>query len=248
MSFEAYTSPLWLVLTDVPTSRLELRALAKSSPSDRKYGAAAIELERRRTALSKRIDAYYEKGTKLFNGLDVEILRLRSIKQQELCICEDPVNECNCEPETDGETDGEDEKEVEIEDVPIPLPSTASDLPARWKSEIAKEERLRVAQAHEALDSLRSHIAHKSYLYRGNKKLASGKRGRKTVYGQINTIESSMRLECKRYSLARAALLNLNVLHKHSELQELTNADTKAVITVWDPNARGQRDKGLSWI
>ncbi|KAJ3547371.1 hypothetical protein NMY22_g1672 [Coprinellus aureogranulatus] len=120
--------------------------------------------------------------------------------------------------------------------------------PSRWEPEMKKEEELRVAQAHEALEALRGHIAHKSYLYRTNRKLARGKRGRKSRYGKISSVEKNIRLEAKRYDLARWALFRLGAAEKYPELEELTSKDTKAVVTVWDPNAEGQRNAELSWI
>jgi hypothetical protein len=144
--------------------------------SDVKPGAAAIEAERKRANLLKKVEAFYEKGAELFDGLDLESLAASTIKDRNLCICEDPINECNCKEEI-GAGSKDDIDELEVEDIPIPLLSTAIDLPRRWKAEMGKEERLQVAQTHETLESLWSLIAHKSYLYRGNKKLTSGKRG-----------------------------------------------------------------------
>jgi hypothetical protein len=68
------------------------------------------------------------------------------------------------------------------------------------------------------------------------------------IYGQINMIESAMWLHCNQYNLARQALMNLKVLDKYSKLEELTNQDTRAVISIWNPNAQGQRDSQLTWI
>lgn len=217
----------------------------KRSASDRKAGAAALEAERRRASLTDKIEAFKDKGDILFDGLDMEELTVDNAVGRNLCICEDPSSDCNCVAElalVDGGVS------QEVEHISIPLPSTVTERPASWTPLVEKEGALRVAQAHEALEALRGLIAHKSYLYRSNKKLASGKRGRKTVYPRVSSLESAMRLECKRYDLALWALRRLSLLHKHPELQELKSEDTRAVISIYDPNAAGERDKGLSWI
>ncbi|TEB06403.1 hypothetical protein FA13DRAFT_1722920 [Coprinellus micaceus] len=50
-------------------------------------------------------------------------------------------------------------------------------LPPYWVEVLDTEEVLRVAQAHDALEEVRVHVAHKSNLYRRDKGLATGHRG-----------------------------------------------------------------------
>ncbi|KAF6744445.1 hypothetical protein DFP72DRAFT_1078508 [Ephemerocybe angulata] len=102
--------------------------------------------------------------------------------------------------------------------------------------------------ANEALLAICTGVARKSYEYRRNRKLATGKRDRTRTYDAINAIEATMRTDIKRYDQARWALSRLGLLTQYPHLKELTREDTKAVTAVYSPNARGQRDVALSWI
>ena len=130
----------------------------------------------------------------------------------------------------------------------LPLPSSFKNLPNGW-SKVAKiEERLRVAQAEEALDDLRGDIGHKSYLYRAKKAASSSTKGVTRSFDEINRVEASMRQHIKRYESARWAMEQLGVSDKYPRFRTISRGDTKAVTAVYDPNRAGERDAELSWI
>ncbi|KAG2007524.1 hypothetical protein CC2G_015218 [Coprinopsis cinerea AmutBmut pab1-1] len=94
-------------------------------------------------------------------------------------------------PESAADIDGEDQDSEPIlldygdnpfteapdpEDVDIPLPSSFDRLPTLMRSAGRKEIKLRVAQANDALEAIRTEIGHKSYLFRSNIRLADGKK------------------------------------------------------------------------
>lgn len=139
-----------------------------------------------------------------------------------------------------------DESDVEVS--PIPLPSSFDARPAGWVRVSNLEEELRVAQAEEALEALRVDISHKSFLYLENRDWATGKRERTRGYDRINAVEANMRLHIKKYECARWALGRLGVGGKYPQFLPLTRADTKAVTAVFNPNKRGERNAGMSWI
>ncbi|RXW11360.1 hypothetical protein EST38_g14495 [Candolleomyces aberdarensis] len=130
----------------------------------------------------------------------------------------------------------------------IPLPSSFDVLPDGWMDLAQTEEELRVAQANEALELLRSDIGHKSYLYRANRALANGKRERTRGYDSINAVERSMRINAQKYRLALWALERLSVATKYPQFQALVREDTKAVTAIYDPNKPGLRTDIMSWI
>jgi hypothetical protein len=137
---------------------------------------------------------------------------------------------------------------AETEYTVVPLPSSFLTLPLGWTDLAHSEEALRVAQANEALESLRADIGHKSYLYRANRGLATGKRERTRGYDAINSVERSMRLNAQKYKLARWSLEHLGALNRYTQFQPLLREHTKGVTAIYDPNKPGQRTDDLSWI
>lgn len=198
--------------------------------------------------MSKKLTNLYKQATKLFPGVDLDTNDCAQWENDtiEVCGCEEA---CACEELAQlpwGRHVVNTSAYQELE--PIPLPSSFDKLPDGWSSLARKEEKLRVAQAEEALEALRGHIAHKSFLYRENTNWATGKRGRTKSYDEINEVEQKMRSKIKVYESAIWALARLGVAHKYPRFQKITRADTKAVTAVFDPNRRGQRNEGLSWI
>ena len=177
--------------------------------------------------------------------MDLAELAQSSGGTDEPCVCEDEVP-CYCPHRENGK-----QAKVSVhraEGMVLPLPSSVSHLPEEWQILVSREAALRVAYAHQCLDELRKNIAKKSAMYHANKDLALGKRDRLRNYADINTVEKEMREQVKRYEDATWALQKLGVMHKYPHLQVITRKDLKAVTSVYDPNARGQRNKGLSWI
>lgn len=151
------------------------------------------------------------------------------------CVCE--TSECQCsEGSADEEEEGEEEKAkrgapkspppISSNDSDefsvLPLPSNFQVLPEEWKSLAQKEEKLRVAQANEALQALRWAVAEKSRIYRINPLLASGKKGRTRGYDAIKQVEKEMRFLMKKYVIAKRSLHLLGVAAKYPQFQALT--------------------------
>ncbi|KAJ3531308.1 hypothetical protein NMY22_g8207 [Coprinellus aureogranulatus] len=210
--------------------------------------ATKIDLERKSADLSKRIRGLYEQAVQLFSGYDLEAEQACQWDDDsvEICVCE---TECSCEELAQlpwGRHVPDFSSHPELD--PIPLPSSFDILPEGWQPYRNQEEKLRVAQAEEALEALRGHIAHKSFLYRTNKTWSTGKRGRTRAYDEINNVEAAMRMQIKYYESAVWALGRLGLASKYTRFQSISRADTRAVTSVFDPNRRGERNEGLSWI
>lgn len=207
-----------------------------------------VSLERRRNKFIARVNTWFADGREIWPDVDLNQLDVRTSIVRNLCVCEEDgemydEDQCQCRlsPAAD------DKRPPDIDTI-LPLPSSLVVLPDGWAQVAKQEEALRVAQARELLQKIRSDIATKSHLYAGNRTMALGKRNKTRAYRKINQIESSMRSSIKQYDLARWALLRLNVLNQYPDLREIVKADTKAVVSVYDPNRPGQRDKGLSWL
>ncbi|KAJ3520162.1 hypothetical protein NMY22_g12875 [Coprinellus aureogranulatus] len=135
-----------------------------------------------------------------------------------------------------------------VEMKPLPLPSSFNVVPTGWVRISKLEEELRVAQAEEVLESLRVDIGHKSFLYLENRDWATGKREQTRGYDRINAVEENMRSHIKKYNCAMWALCRLRVADNYPWFLSLSRADTKAVTAVYNPNKRGDRTAGMSWI
>ncbi|KAJ3533206.1 hypothetical protein NMY22_g7429 [Coprinellus aureogranulatus] len=226
-------------------AQIDLRSLifASRDPSV----SVSVDIATKSQALTKRLDKLYDIAADLFSDIDLDHEGNQWENDcVEVCVCEE---ECSCEelaelPWFREPVDVSSHSEL----LPLPLPSSFEELPPGWKVFAKQEEKLRVAQAEEALESLRGAIAEKSYLYRGNKSFATGKRGRTRQYQDINEIESRMRLQIKYYESALWALMRLGVYKKYGRFQRITRADTKAVTAIFDPNRRGERNASLSWL
>ncbi|TEB39680.1 hypothetical protein FA13DRAFT_1784375 [Coprinellus micaceus] len=188
-----------------------------------------IVTERKRDSLLRRIELWDTMGDELWEQLDLSSSSRDHTSSLDTCICEDQttcacdlseelwtlarVNMVQVKPKKSSlSTDASTMENPE--DVLILLPSAVHTLPPYWVEVLDTEEVLRVAQAHDALEEVRVHVAHKSNLYRRDKGLATGHRG----------------------------------FEQHAELKDIRNEDVRAVTSVWDPNARGERDTELSWI
>ncbi|TEB37682.1 hypothetical protein FA13DRAFT_1622302, partial [Coprinellus micaceus] len=234
----------WLQMAiDIQHSQIEIRPLAVAhalSPTDE----VTLSLFNKQEVLLKHINAWFTQGGSLFD-LDLTELGHSSHGTEEPCICEEDIP-CYC-PHRDNRRP----TPVTLhraESMTLPLPSTVSPIPEEWKILISREASLRVAHANECLQELHKNIAKKSAMYRSNKDLALGKRDRLRTYAEINAVEKDMRLLVKRYEESRWALERLGLKAKYPHLKPITRSDLKAVMAVYKPNARGQRNEGLSWI
>ncbi|KAG2005829.1 hypothetical protein CC2G_002197 [Coprinopsis cinerea AmutBmut pab1-1] len=236
----------WLVagikLQDAQDS---LRAFISSLPRENlRTDQQRLDLSKRRENLQAAINAFYEDAAVLFPNVNFDDLQ------------------CEGAPEGTVEIDGDDEgnrddnprnpfsiSQNEPEDVEIPLPSSFVDLPHTLGSAAAKELKLRIAQADDALESVRIEIGHKSYLYRSNIRLANGKQQRLRGYSAVKAVDKSMRLYIKAYNRARWALGRLGAEEEtRQRYKEVKREDTRAITAVYEPNARNQRNVALSWI
>lgn len=153
-----------------------------------------------------------------------------------------------------GDVDAPAEVGLFPESVSIPLPSSFGAQACRGiLREVARCEcKLREGQANDALHNVRVAIARKSFHCRTrvrNNAPTSGYSKRLRSYGETAVIQTSINLSAKIYSTARSAIQLIDpecdILRS---LSELTSKDLVASTAVVDPNARGMRNEGLSWI
>ncbi|KAF6741412.1 hypothetical protein DFP72DRAFT_757635, partial [Ephemerocybe angulata] len=209
-----------------------------------------IALARGSQKILVNMNQFYERADLLFPKLKLRTWNTEKWEdKKEECVCEgDEDDVCFCDEEQEERAESTRWAEAEDELSPIPLPSGLDEIPEGWESVVEKETVFRVTQANEALESIRSQVAHKSYLYRANRGLAVAKRERTRGYDAIKAVDAKLRFNMKRYHLARWALDRLGCLEQHPEFQPLTRSHTKAVTTIYDPNMPDQKNDEPSWI
>ena len=115
---------------------------------------------------------------------------------------------------------------------------------ARWV-----EIELRVAQANNALKFLREAISYKSFLYRRSIRPEKAKKCITRAYDGIHTCDREMKSALRAYNQARWALNQLNAPASTCDsYKPIKKKDTRALTTVYDGNARGQRNISLPWF
>ncbi|KAH6884721.1 hypothetical protein BKA70DRAFT_1237497 [Coprinopsis sp. MPI-PUGE-AT-0042] len=210
----------------------------------RKTEKQVLEVSRKREQLQSEINTFYETGAVLYPDIDFQEIH-----------CDLPPNEA---VEIDGESPSDVEDGTnsfslslnEAEDVDLALPSSFPfALPASMTVAKSTELKLRIAQADESLESIRSDIGHKSFLFRSNIRLVQGKKGRSRGYAAVAAVDRSLRSHIKIYHQAVWALRRLGAPRTiQSRYRQIAREDTKAITAVYSPNAAGERNKPLSWI
>ncbi|EFI27460.1 hypothetical protein CC1G_15494 [Coprinopsis cinerea okayama7 len=204
-----------------------------------------LELVRKQEHLRNEITHFLETGASLFPQVDMEEYAWVNPPETNPVIEgseEDFAMEVDCDnPFLEGDRDPE--------DMEIPLPSSFARLPESMKSAATKEIKLRVAQANDALEAIRTDIGHKSFLYRSNIRLAEGKKEKTRGYSAVKAVNQSMRHQIRLYNHARWALRRLNASHGLLEkYKDLKPEHTKAITAIYHPNAPGQSKTVFSWI
>ncbi|EAU81208.2 hypothetical protein CC1G_09452 [Coprinopsis cinerea okayama7 len=246
----------WLALgIAIQQRQIQLKEYIKSLPKE-KTDSQQLEVTKRREQLHADIGTFYMTAASLFPGADLDSLKYDGPPVEAVEI-EAPVG-------------GEDDEDIvmddvaddnpfslsqnEIEEVKVPLPSSfdANDsgiAPSLLGRARKRELELRIAQAEDALESIRTHIAHKSFLYRSNVRLAEGKKQKTRGYAAVKAVDKHLRHEIKVYNQARWALRRLGAdENTRLRYRPIVRDDTRAVTAIYKPNARGERNKALPWI
>lgn len=201
----------------------------------------------KRAKLQQQIDAFRDTARAYLNGVD--------------------KLDGSLERGDDGDWSDVEDEEYTPQDMPIidrdavPPESQIIPLPSSFGSDACRgalkhlaliELDLRIGQVNDILRFLRNAIGQKSFLYRTNVRHSSRNSGyRKTTrsYAEVQALESTITQAAKVYASIRQAMETLGASRAILEkFQKLQKSDLKASTAVIDPNARGERDKTLSWI
>ncbi|KAK7694425.1 hypothetical protein QCA50_001611 [Cerrena zonata] len=142
----------------------------------------------------------------------------------------------------------------QAERLAIPLPSSFGKVACqtRLQNLAAIELDLRIGQANDALRFLRIAIGQKSFNFRNkfhNGSANSGYKNRLRSYAENQTLQMTVDQAAQVYKSSRNAMEILGASKETlSKFKILTKAHLSASTAVVDPNARGERNNGLSWI
>ena len=131
----------------------------------------------------------------------------------------------------------------------VPLPSQVTTLPKVYQDASETEIALRIGEANDALQGIRTEIGYKSYLYRAQIRPYKGKNRRTRGWENIKRSDRELKFHQNVYTHALSALKNLNASADIlAQYKEITKEDLKTVTAVSEPNARGQSKEKLAWF
>lgn len=112
------------------------------------------------------------------------------------------------------------------------------------------EWKLRIAEAHEALDGLRHHIQIRTHIYKCKDRFTRGQAANTRALNKIETINAKIRSNRDKYRAARSALLSLGgalgLADWQSQLPILSDSDVRGISEGGEGESDGR--KKLSWI
>ncbi|EAU89886.2 hypothetical protein CC1G_07038 [Coprinopsis cinerea okayama7 len=233
----------WLAFgLKIQESQIYLKSHIRNLPKE-KTDPQLLELSRRRESLYNDLNSLYETAATLFPDADLVTLKFDAPPRERVDLDDDE--------DSDEEDNPFSLSQNEMEDVKIPLPSSFSEhnMPITLARARSKELELRIAQADDILEAIRTDIGHKSFLYRSNVRLAEGKKQKTRGYAAVNAVNQSLRDSIRVYNQARWAIRRLgaddSTIRRYRVLKP---EDTRAVTTIYQPNMRGERNRPLSWI
>ena len=139
---------------------------------------------------------------------------------------------------------------LQPQNTPLWLPSQIKNLGDVPKQLQTIEWRLRIAQAYEALDMLRSHLQVRAYLYKFKDRFVRGQGANTRARNAINGVQAKIDATSEEYSVAYEALLSLSVLLLEyswkEELHPLMPSDIRDLSEGKEGESEGKRT--ISWI
>lgn len=141
----------------------------------------------------------------------------------------------------------------ECEDLPLPIRLRQFDKKyttvPNHTALANKEYSLREGQANDALRRIREDLSHLAWQFKKQVRLAKTTKQVTRSWAGVHILNRHWRDLRLIYLHARQQMIDLKgVLGINASYRELTLADCKISTIVPEPNARSQRDKGLSWL
>lgn len=134
---------------------------------------------------------------------------------------------------------------------PVPLPSQVdvNSMPGAFVGAQDTEIILRMGEANDALQGIRTEIGYKSYIYRKQIRPYKGKNRRTRGWDNIKRSDQELRFQQKVYTNALGCMKTLgakaDILEQY---KDITKDDLRVVTAVSEPNARGQSKETMAWF
>jgi hypothetical protein len=211
-----------------------------------------LEIMKRREKLSKRLEEFSEAGQGHFPNLDVTEGTIHAPPLSEEIVDDEDWSDCDEEemlvPSIPSLPD-QGYRSAEHQQILLPSSFQAALLPTSLGEARCVEIELRVAQANNALKRLREAIGYKSFLYRRRIRSEKSKKPITRAYDAVQASDREMKSALRAYNQARWALNQLNATRgTRDRYKPIGKKDTRALTTVYDGNARGQRNIPLPWF
>ncbi|KAJ2923084.1 hypothetical protein H1R20_g14010, partial [Candolleomyces eurysporus] len=210
----------WLV-TGIEIQQQQIRLKAAQQKHRSPTPKQEVELSRMKEKLVQKLDKLMSSAEQLFPALDFDELEYREAAVFDA-----------------------------IMQSPVPLPSQLKgELPPALKQAAAVELELRIGEANDALQGVRTQIGYKSYIFCKQIRTWKGKKRRTRGYDNIQRSNEELVMQRKLYSNALKALKNLGageeILSKYKEIKK---DDLRTITAIADSNARGQSRSTLAWF
>ncbi|KAI6098432.1 hypothetical protein EDD16DRAFT_1498343 [Pisolithus croceorrhizus] len=215
-----------------------------------------VKISVKRQRLSARIDKFHSNGQAFFKGLEIN---------GDFTLQDDPEF-CGKEEEEEGEEDrefwgeddgywevpGEEVEELASELTSIWMPSSigSAKLTELGLVDLLKEEReLRIGQANDCLDQLRTDLGNKAMLYQQNFQTANSTREGTRTKKEIQKVVARINKHVRGYQRARQAILRLDPnVDMAEKYQEILPNDLAVSQEVTEENRFGQGTSKLAWF
>lgn len=149
-------------------------------------------------------------------------------------------------------SDGSNVDGTNAEELSILLPSS---LGWEWcvqnnaKNLAEKEAKLRIAQANDAIHSIRLALGFKAALFRGQVRPANTQRTKTRAWDAVHSVDATAHQHARNYSMAREAYLQIQQAYEVGpELPQLRLSDLRVSTAILDVAEIGQRNTQLPWI
>jgi hypothetical protein len=142
--------------------------------------------------------------------------------------------------------------DLEPEKAKVLLPSLIGEMQCRENGladVLAKELKLREAQANDALKGLRLSIGKKSFLFRTKLRTSKSKVKKLRSWDSIHLVDKSVQHYAELYRRARLAMVRLGATSEMmGQFKVLKKEHLRCSTLIVDPNQRGQRNNSLAWF
>lgn len=213
-------------------------------------------LAERRQRLNARIHHFHQVGDEIMGGIDLSEFEVHGPLDETVLVAELVDDEELQESEDEREpsvcsADLETRQELP-EQMALWLPSSLqqADRLTLGLSALAEQEiELRIGQADDCLEKLKSTIGYRSLLYRTSVRSAESSKKKTRAFGEVRAVWIKIRAIVAEYKRATVALRRLNAPKSVLlRFQDITSADVKMGADVVEENRFGQSGYALAWF